>query len=174
MSGRPGLLWGGTGGQAPGNTCPRNRGWVLDRRSWAVRPFPGRLRPASDAGIILRQRVRNRLNLTWTRSCGLSTTAAPGPPPASIYDLQPLDFGGIHARGGFAFQDHLAAGFCLDMLGDPTLAEVWCETLDDVVIIWNLPDGFCVEFVQVKASALKRLWSVAKLCEKEEGAAPTS
>lgn len=89
------------------------------------------------------------------------------PEPLSIFDLVPLEMGGVEARQGFAFQDHVSASFCIDMLDDATLAEVWCETLDDITLIWMLPDGICVEFVQVKSSELDQLWSVAKLCERK-------
>jgi len=72
-------------------------------------------------------------------------------PPQSIYDLSPIELGGIEARKGFAFQDHVSAGFCLDMLEDTKLIEVWCETLDDILLIFQMPDSVCVEFVQVKS-----------------------
>jgi hypothetical protein len=86
--------------------------------------------------------------------------------PSSIFDLEPLDRGGIEARDGFALQDHIAAGFCLDMMADAALAEVWCETHDDITLIWNNGDPV-VEFVQVKGGELNQLWTVAKLCDRE-------
>ncbi len=39
-----------------------------------------------------------------------------------------LRIGGTVAHRGFAVQDHIAAGHCLDMLEDSTLSQVWCET----------------------------------------------
>lgn len=90
-------------------------------------------------------------------------------PKQSIYDLLPLDVGGVEAREGFAFQDHVAAGFCLDLLSDSTLREVWCETLDDVTLIWGGESAVVVEFVQVKGSEMDQLWTIAKLCEKKGG-----
>ena len=47
------------------------------------------------------------------------------------------------------------------------LLEVWCETHDDITLIWQGPEGQEVEFVQVKSHELDQLWSVAKLCERE-------
>lgn len=88
-------------------------------------------------------------------------------PLKSIYELLPLETGGPEAREGFAFQDQVAAGFCLDMLENATLIEVWCESLDDITLIWGQPEGLCIEFVQVKGSEMNQLWSVAKLCERE-------
>ncbi len=90
--------------------------------------------------------------------------------PLSIYDLPPIELGGFEARKGFAFQDHVSAGFCLDMLEDVTLIEVWCETLDDITLIFQLADGICVEFVQVKGNELNQLWTAAKICEREKKA----
>ena len=85
----------------------------------------------------------------------------------SIYDLPPLSVGGMEARNGFAFQDHVAVGFCLEMLENSKLLEVWCESLDDITLIWEFPGDKCAEFIQVKGSEMNQLWSVAKLCERE-------
>ena len=49
------------------------------------------------------------------------------------------------------------------MLLDPMLNEVWCETYDDIVLIWGGKDGELVEFVQVKSELPSGLWSIAKL-----------
>ncbi len=93
----------------------------------------------------------------------------------SIHDVEPLDRGGVVARQGFAYQDHIAAAFLLDMLNaqppDRLLAAVWCDAEDDITLIWQATVGEHVEFVQVKRNELNQLWSVAKLCEGE-GATP--
>jgi Cap4 dsDNA endonuclease len=99
----------------------------------------------------------------------VSLTPTP-PTPISVYDLPPLETGGVHAREGFAFQDHVAAGFCIDMLEADGPVEVWCESLDDITVLRVEDDGLTVEFVQAKASALDQLWSVAKLCEQDGNA----
>jgi hypothetical protein len=85
----------------------------------------------------------------------------------SVYDLAPTDLGGFEARKGFGFQDHIAATFCIDMLTDPKLEEVWCETLDDIVLIWSVNAAKSVEFVQVKGGEADQLWSVSMLCRSE-------
>ena len=85
----------------------------------------------------------------------------------SIHDLPPLETGGVEARQGFGLQDHVAAGFCLEMIGVSRLVQVWCETQDDITLILDGEGGQEVEFVQVKGHDLDQLWSVAKLCERE-------
>ncbi len=50
------------------------------------------------------------------------------------------------------------------------LNEVWCETYDDIVLIWGQKDGELVEFVQVKSELPSGLWSIAKLCERTKTA----
>jgi hypothetical protein len=85
----------------------------------------------------------------------------------SIHDLDPLESGGTAARQGFLFQDHVAARFCLEMLVSGPLKSVWCETLDDVTLIWKTGHAEVVEFVQVKAEKLDQLWSVPRLCARE-------
>jgi hypothetical protein len=83
----------------------------------------------------------------------------------SIHVLPPLEEGGSVARRGFVYQDHVAARFCIQMLRDPALLEVWCETEDDITLLWQTADGLVVELVQVKANDLSQLWSIAMLCE---------
>ena len=55
----------------------------------------------------------------------------------SIHDLPPLETGGIVARKGFSFQDHVAVGFILEMYENENLEQVWCETQDDITLIWR-------------------------------------
>jgi hypothetical protein len=85
-----------------------------------------------------------------------------------IRNLPPLNNGGSIARIGFSFQDHVAVGFCLDLFSTPELLEVWCETQDDITLIWRAKDGEEVEFIQVKGSEFDHLWSVAELCKREK------
>jgi len=96
----------------------------------------------------------------------MSATAST-PPPKSIHDLPPLEVGGVVARKGFHIQDHVAAGFCIDMLSDQKLQQVWCEAQDDITLLWRSSPEW-VEFVQVKSNELDQLWSVAELCKKEK------
>ncbi|MEX0806589.1 MAG: dsDNA nuclease domain-containing protein [Candidatus Binatia bacterium] len=85
----------------------------------------------------------------------------------SIHELEPLELGGTAARQGFLFQDHVAAGFCLEMLLSKNLVAVWCETLDDVTLIRGEVGEQEVEFVQVKGEKIEQLWSVALLCRRD-------
>lgn len=87
----------------------------------------------------------------------------------SIHDLPPLERGGVEARRGFSIQDHVGVQFCLELLSEPRLKEVWFENQDDLTLIWDNNDHDEVEFVQVKGSELDQLWSVAKLCERKGG-----
>ena len=94
--------------------------------------------------------------------------------PPSVRDLAPLESGGPTARSGFAYQDHVAVGFCIDMLDAHEITEVWCELLDDITLIRDGAGEELVEFVQVKSHALDQLWSVALLCERKKAKAGTS
>ncbi len=85
----------------------------------------------------------------------------------SIYNLRPLETGGTQNRIGIDFQDHVAADFCLDMLLDAELEEVWCETQDDITLIWSRSGQRKVEFVQVKSNEFDHLWSIAILCNRD-------
>ncbi|MBA3462064.1 MAG: DUF4297 domain-containing protein [Deltaproteobacteria bacterium] len=80
--------------------------------------------------------------------------------------MKPLESGGVIARNGFGFQDHVAATFCVRMLTDGTMVEVWCETLDDITVVWNINGKEIFEFVQVKSNELDQLWSVPVLCKR--------
>ena len=53
------------------------------------------------------------------------------------------------------------------MFTKPELSEVWCETLDDIVLIWGNPPKQIVEFVQVKANDPNQYWTMAKVTEKD-------
>ena len=39
----------------------------------------------------------------------------------SYRDLEPIERGGEISRIGLDFQDHVASGYCIDMLRDPSL-----------------------------------------------------
>ena len=59
------------------------------------------------------------------------------------------------------------------MLIEPELVEVWCETQDDITLVWKRNRNFEIEFVQVKGAESDQLWSLAMLCGKQ-GKAKTS
>jgi hypothetical protein len=95
--------------------------------------------------------------------------------PTPIRDQIPGDSGGVNARNGFAYQDHVAAKFCLEMLCRANLLEVWCETYDDIVLVWATQNGAeVIEFTQVKNEALPQLYSIAVLMEQEKKKLGTS
>jgi hypothetical protein len=88
----------------------------------------------------------------------------------SIHDLAPLEQGGPIARTGFLYQDHIAGRFCIEMLRNARLVGVWCETLDDITLLWmGDNDQLSVEFVQVKGHELVQMWSVALICDGGKG-----
>ena len=99
---------------------------------------------------------------------------SPDTPQKSYRDLPPLESGGVIARNGFEFQDHVAAGYCIDMLSDENLIEVWCETLDDITLIRIIEEDEVVEFIQVKNNRLNHLWSIAELTRQENKKANSS
>lgn len=92
----------------------------------------------------------------------------------SIRVLKPLNKGGVIARSGFTFQDHVAVSFCLEMASNPDIAEVWCETHDDITLIRRKDGVEVVEFIQVKDLDIDQLWTVAKLCERDGSKEGTS
>ena len=94
----------------------------------------------------------------------------------SVDDVKPGEEGGPIARSGFNYQDEIAVGFLIEMLETPTLLKVHCETHDDVLLV-RAVDGSparLAEFVQVKAGALDKLWSIADLCARKNGRTGTS
>jgi len=97
-----------------------------------------------------------------------------GPGKLSVHELPPLESGGVIARKGFNFQDHRAAGYCLEMVSTQHLSQVWCEAQDDITLIWLIDGLEEVEFVQVKSNELNQLWSLAKLYARKDGKPGTS
>jgi Cap4 dsDNA endonuclease len=91
----------------------------------------------------------------------------------SIRDLGPREKGGRTARNGFLYQDHVGARFCLKMLQDESLTEIWFETHDDLVLHWTRDGEYVVEFVQVKYGD-SISWTPNKLTERSQGAAGSS
>lgn len=84
-----------------------------------------------------------------------------------------MEEGGPIARTGFNYQDEIAVGFLLDMLEDPSILKVHCETHDDIVQVSQSSSTQVVaEYVQVKGSEEDKYWSVADLCVKVTGCRP--
>jgi hypothetical protein len=80
----------------------------------------------------------------------------------SIHELSPEEEGGRIARAGFAYQDHVAAEYCLKMLANNRLGALWVERHDDLVGIWSNGNEE-VEFVQVKHESRDVLYSTANI-----------
>jgi Cap4-like dsDNA endonuclease family protein len=87
----------------------------------------------------------------------------------SIDHARPSEQGGSIARIGFTYQDEVAVGFLIDMLSDPLILKIHCETHDDIVVVRTADSLAIAEFVQVKGAELDKLWSVADLCRRENG-----
>jgi len=84
------------------------------------------------------------------------------------------DVGGVKARQGFTFQDHIAASFLLDLLLDPALLQVECETGDDIALRWRLNGADVSEYVQVKITDGDSKWSLTEICGRKLKRAGTS
>jgi hypothetical protein len=84
----------------------------------------------------------------------------------SIDDHQPDEEGGPTARSGLAYQDEIVVGIFLDMIADPSIQKVHCETHDDIVVKRLAADVDTVEYVQVKSNEPDKLWSVADIRAK--------
>lgn len=93
----------------------------------------------------------------------------------SVDNARPTEEGGSAARAGFNYQDEVAVSLLLNMLENPTVLKLHCETHDDTVVIHAAGDGARIaEYVQVKATEGDQLWSVAKLCQQEKSKPGTS
>jgi len=86
----------------------------------------------------------------------------------SYRELEPIERGGEISRIGLEFQDHVASGYCIKMVQDPHLVEVWCESLDDITLIRRNGDIEEFEFVQAKSNQLNHLWSASELCKRKK------
>src|SRR4051794_25192694 len=80
-------------------------------------------------------------SLSWTPHMSVEATLP------SIFDVAPLETGGVEARAGLVFQDHVAARYCLLMLESDDLKQVWCEAQDDITLIREDSSDVLVEFV---------------------------
>jgi len=93
----------------------------------------------------------------------------------SVDQLTPDEAGGPNARRGFTYQDYIAAKLVFDMICDPQIVKIHCETQDDIVIVRQIDnEERSVEFVQVKAGELDKLWSLADIRKQKDSRANTS
>lgn len=79
------------------------------------------------------------------------------------------DAGGIAARRGFRVQDHVAARLALEMLRDPTIEQLECETGDDIVLRRKDGDERVFEYVQVKTTEKEAKWNITELTARDKG-----
>lgn len=98
----------------------------------------------------------------------------------SVDDAKPSEDGGPTARIGFSYQDDVTVGLALDMLANPAIIKIHCETHDDVVVV-SVEDGpaggeviTIAEYVQIKGGGAESLYSVANLCSREASKPGTS
>lgn len=89
-------------------------------------------------------------------------------------DAPASDAGGVAARQGFKYQDHVAAFFVLTMIDDPRLAKVECETADDIFLSWQHDGASYPEYVQVKTTEGDRKWSKEEVTARTTPKKPTS
>ncbi|CAN7390908.1 SAVED domain-containing protein [Rhizobium sp. LjRoot98] len=76
------------------------------------------------------------------------------------------DAGGVAGRRGFKFQDHIAARFLLQLLDNPALQQVECETGDDIALRWRYDSSTVNEYVQVKITDGDAKWSLGEICDR--------
>ncbi|KRQ12307.1 hypothetical protein AOQ73_04150 [Bradyrhizobium pachyrhizi] len=84
------------------------------------------------------------------------------------------DAGGVAARIGFKYQDHVAASFVLEMIGDPRIVQVECETSDDITRILRFEGREFPEYVQVKTTDRDKNWTATEIASRANKNAPTS
>jgi Cap4, dsDNA endonuclease domain len=94
----------------------------------------------------------------------------------SVDVAKPIEEGGPDARKGFNYQDEIAVSFLLDMMEDDSIVKIHCETHDDILVVRATEEmnQNCAEYVQVKATEPKQLWTFATLCQRKNGKEGTS
>jgi len=84
------------------------------------------------------------------------------------------DSGAVSSRVGYKFQDHVAAMFVLKMIADRRIAQVECETSDDITIIWHHDGRTFPEYVQVKSTDKDSKWSTKEITARTAKTSPSS
>ncbi|MGO7175368.1 dsDNA nuclease domain-containing protein [Rhizobium ruizarguesonis] len=84
------------------------------------------------------------------------------------------DAGGVAARVGFKFQDHIAAMYVLEMISDRRVRQVECETSDDIAVIRASPAGAAIEYIQVKTTDGNSKWTLKEITQRTVKGRPTS
>lgn len=78
------------------------------------------------------------------------------------------DAGGIAARRGFRVQDHVAARLALEMLQDPDIEQLECETADDITLRRRHQGETVNEYIQVKTTEADNKWSITELSARDK------
>ena len=84
------------------------------------------------------------------------------------------DAGGVAARIGFKYQDHIAASFVLEMIGDRRIAQVECETSDDITRVIVLNGQEIPEYIQVKTTDRDTKWTSKEIYTRDNKNTPSS
>jgi hypothetical protein len=84
------------------------------------------------------------------------------------------DAGGVSARRGFKYQDHVAAKYLLQMIHNEDLIQVECETSDDIVLVWSIDNIICQEYVQVKTTEGDKKWIQTEVLKRKTKSTPSS
>ncbi|MCS3933984.1 hypothetical protein M2175_009015 [Bradyrhizobium elkanii] len=84
------------------------------------------------------------------------------------------DAGGVAARIGFKYQDHVAASFVLEMIGDPRVTQIECETSDDITRMLQLGGRRFPEYVQVKTTERDKNWTATEIAKRSSETSPSS
>lgn len=74
------------------------------------------------------------------------------------------DAGGVAAKKGFLYQDHIAVRYLLKLASDTTILEVQCETIDDISLKVHDGSGLHLRHIQVKTTDGTKKWSSEELC----------
>lgn len=84
------------------------------------------------------------------------------------------DAGGVAARHGFKYQDHVSAKFVILMIDSPEIIRVECETSDDIVVICKEAAGERAEYIQVKTTEGDKKWTIKEVTTRKITGQPTS
>lgn len=84
------------------------------------------------------------------------------------------DAGGVAARLGFKYQDHVAAHFVLRAIEDRRIVQVECETADDITLIHHIDGVLFVEYIQVKSTDRDTKWNIKELTDRKNKNTPSS
>lgn len=73
------------------------------------------------------------------------------------------DAGGVAAKKGFFFQDHIAVRYLLKLLSDSSFIEIHCETKDDISALIYIDGEESVKHIQVKTTNSSKKWSTEEV-----------